>query len=113
MAGSFGNLLEQAGLAASPEGDAQPAAKAVATQEPIAYGPKIVVRHERKGHSGKTITRISGVVSGHEALSRLLKKQLAIGVRVDGETLILQGDQRERAARWLESQGAAVQRAWR
>ena len=107
MSGSFGDLLKQAGLTASKESEAEPV-RADATEtveESVAYAPKVVVRRERKGHGGKTVTVVTGVSSGHERLAKLLRKQLGTGTRVDDDTLVLQGDQRERAARWFESQG--------
>jgi len=111
MAGSFGDLLKQAGLAGTAPPD-EPAARVAEPEDAaIHYGSKVIVRKERKGHGGRTITRVSGVLSGHDELARLLKKQLGVGVRAEDETLILQGDQRERVARWLESQGAKVVRA--
>jgi translation initiation factor 1 (eIF-1/SUI1) len=114
MAGSFGDLLKQAGLEASAAGkaDAPEATQAdSADADAFTHANKVVVRRERKGHGGKTVTRISGILTGREALAQRLKKQMGVGARVDGETLVLHGDQRERVARWLESHGLTIVRA--
>ena len=114
MAGSFGDLLKQVGLAASdtpaPDASSPVAKPADVVEEPVTYGRKVVVRREKKVQGGKTITRVSGIASGLEPLAQRLKKQLGAGARVEDDTLVLHGDQRERVARWLESQGATVVR---
>lgn len=109
MAGSFGNLLVKAGLQAT-EGVPEPApAAAVATPTPgIAYGPKVVVRTSRKGHGGKTVTLVTGVTSGHEALVSQWKSAFSVGVRHVDEAIVLQGDQGDRVATWLGTAGARV-----
>ncbi len=38
----------------------------------------------------------------------IIHLQLGAGARVDGGTVVVQGDQRESAARWLEGRGATV-----
>ncbi len=73
---------------------------------------KAVVRQERKGHGGKTVTVIDGVaisrVDDLDALAKTVRKALGAGARVDGGTLVVQGDQREAASAWLTKQGASV-----
>ncbi|RAL23004.1 translation initiation factor [Lujinxingia litoralis] len=70
------------------------------------------LRIERKGRGGKTVTLLEGLGSpGEDALEALLgqlKRALGCGAAIDGEAIALQGDQRERAARWLQEQGASV-----
>jgi len=70
---------------------------------------KIVVRRERKGHGGKTVTRITGFRTGPEAmesLARELAKRLGVGAKVEGEHLWVQGDQVERLQDILPQMGA-------
>jgi translation initiation factor 1 len=60
---------------------------------PIAANGKVVVRMERKGHGGKTVTVVSGIASGgRDALTTKLKKGLGCGARLDGEDIVVQGD---------------------
>lgn len=106
MGGSFGDLLKKAGLEES-EATAAPAPDQGVEdeEEPLVYGPKLVVRFTRKGHGGKTVTEVRGIVSGHRAVLGRLKRELGSGGRVVDDALVLQGHQVERVARWLESQG--------
>ena len=62
---------------------------------------KVVVRMERAGRGGRTITRVSGVVLPGPALDdfvRSLKKALGCGASVEDGHIILQGDLVDRAA---------------
>ncbi len=69
---------------------------------------KLVVRMEKKGRRGKTVTRISGVPKNTlDALSKEMKKGLGCGATLEGPDLILLGDLVERAASWLEKAGAS------
>jgi translation initiation factor 1 len=104
MAGSLGDLLKKAGLAASPEVEAPPAAEE-APAGPAPWPKRLLVRFERKGHGGKTVTVISGLLGDHDAVLGRLRTELGVGGRVDGEDLVVQGNQVERVARWFESQG--------
>lgn len=68
---------------------------------------KVVVQREKKGRAGKTVTRVQGLSS--ELIERLepaMKSALGCGATVEGEDLLLLGDLVERAARWLEREGA-------
>jgi translation initiation factor 1 (eIF-1/SUI1) len=68
---------------------------------------KVVVRHERKGHGGKTITVVTGVApNARELICTALKKNLGCGARVDGDDIVLQGELVDRAFVWLEARGA-------
>jgi translation initiation factor 1 len=70
---------------------------------------KIVVRHERKGHGGKTVTLVQGLsLSGAdiEAFAREMKKALGCGATVDGGDIVLQGDIVDRAFAYLLKKGA-------
>ena len=68
---------------------------------------KVVVRHERKGHGGKTVTLVSGVApAARDGICASLKKALGCGARVDGDDIVLQGELVDRAIVWLEARGA-------
>lgn len=75
---------------------------------------RLVVRKERTGRGGKTITRVSGWNSGDHDLhvrARELKRALGCGASVEGDDVCVQGDLVERVAAHLErSQGARVVR---
>ena len=71
-------------------------------------GPRAVVRMERSGRGGKEVTVIE-----HMALSpkeredwlKALKAGLGCGGVVEGNNLMLQGDQRNRVPKLLEARG--------
>jgi translation initiation factor 1 len=72
-------------------------------------GPaRAVVRIERKGRGGKEATLVEKLELPSPALERWLeeaKRALGCGGSVEDGALVLQGDQRERVARWLERRG--------
>jgi translation initiation factor 1 len=108
MSKSFAQLFAEAGVAASdpPAADA-PAEVVERAPDPVLFADKVVVRHSRKGRGGRTVTLVAGVTSGIEAVIADLKRQLGVGARLDGDEIVIQGDQRERVARWLESRGVS------
>jgi len=68
-----------------------------------------VLRRERKGRGGKTVTLLSGLAlppARLDALARALRTALGCGARVDGATIVLQGDLAPRAEAWLRAHGA-------
>lgn len=68
---------------------------------------KIVLRREKKGRGGKTVTRIEGLPSARlPALAAEMKRGLGCGAKVEGDALILLGSLVDRAAAWLRDQGA-------
>jgi translation initiation factor 1 len=70
---------------------------------------KLVVRRERKGHGGKTVTVIEGLKlsSTHlETVARTLRKTLGCGSRVENGCVLLQGDLATAAEAWLRAHGA-------
>lgn len=108
--GSLKDQLQQAGFEATPgalEPDEPDEAQAAPTG--IVYARKVVVRHSRKGRGGKTVTLIDGVRHGHEELLSDLKKGLGVGGAVEGERIMLQGDQVDRAVAWFDKQGDVQQ----
>ena len=74
-------------------------------------GPQVggaIVRFERKGRGGKTVTCIEGL--GLEPadlldVARGLKRALGCGATVERHAIVLQGDQRARAVEALERLG--------
>jgi translation initiation factor 1 len=77
--------------------------------EGVGEGPaRAVVRIERKGRGGKEATIVEKLELAPSALEAWLdeaKRALGCGGAVEGGALVLQGDQRERVARWLERRG--------
>jgi translation initiation factor 1 (eIF-1/SUI1) len=70
---------------------------------------KIVLRVQRKGRGGKTVTLLScaGLArSSLDPLAREMRKALGCGSRVEEEGIVLQGDVQERAYIWLSERGA-------
>jgi translation initiation factor 1 len=72
-------------------------------------GPLLTFTIERKGHGGKTLTLVRGLNSLDTATQMELcasaRAALGIGGRFVDGILELQGDQRERAARYFERHG--------
>ena len=69
---------------------------------------RAVVRIERKGHGGKDMTRVEHLALSAKELERWLsdlKRALGCGGSIEGDDLLLQDDQRERAVAWLEARG--------
>jgi len=69
---------------------------------------RAVVRIERTGRKGKEVTVIEHLelqVAERDAWLTELKVSLGCGGAVEGVALVLQGDQRERAAKWLTKKG--------
>lgn len=97
-------------LPAGPVTPTTPSEQAKASPpDPIAQAKKLVLRRERKGHGGKTATRIEGLVANAEVLNTALgeiKRALGCGATIDGGDIVVQGDQTDRLAAYLESRGA-------
>jgi translation initiation factor 1 len=72
-------------------------------------GPaRAVIRIERKGRGGKEATLVEKLGLPAPTLAAWLdeaKRSLGCGGVVEDGALVLQGDQRERIARWLERRG--------
>jgi translation initiation factor 1 len=85
-----------------PEGPAPKAPKEV-------KGPaRAVVRLERAGRRGKEVTLIEHLElppAQREVWLKELKSAMGCGGVLEDESLVLQGDLRERVARWLEKKG--------
>ncbi len=79
-----------------------------AAPRPVKGPARAVVRLERKGRAGKEATVVEKLALSPEVLrawSDDLKRALGCGGAVEGDAIALQGDQRERARRWLEARG--------
>lgn len=84
-------------------------AKPPAKRTPWNAAAKLVVRHERKGHGGKTATRVEGLVGSTRELEeavREVKRALGCGASLDGRDVVVQGDQGERLLAFLTDRGA-------
>lgn len=69
---------------------------------------RAVIRLERKGHGGKEVTVVSHLEAGEQALESLLselKTTLGVGGRRKDDTLVFQGDQRDRLRAALSVRG--------
>jgi translation initiation factor 1 len=76
-------------------------------EAPGSSAAKIVVRREKKGRGGKTVTRVSGLTADERApLAKQMKRVLGCGATVEGDDVVLLGSLVDRAADWLEARGA-------
>ena len=85
-----------------------PAAPAKAEQVKKKVPAKAVVRLERAGRRGKEVTIVEQLELTAEVRDdwlTSLKSALGCGGAIEGTALVLQGDQRERAANWLTKRG--------
>jgi translation initiation factor 1 len=98
----------RAALPSTPETpETTTTATAKTAPAPKDFLDKVVVRHERKGHGGKTVTVVSGIApSARDALCGALKKAMGCGARVEGDDVVLQGELVERAIAFLQARGA-------
>ncbi|MBK7207213.1 MAG: translation initiation factor [Elusimicrobia bacterium] len=75
--------------------------------------PPVVVRLERTGRGGKTVTCVEGVRAPPEGLAALLKTlktRLGAGGVLEKGALVIQGDQRERLCALLPTLGYPAKR---
>jgi translation initiation factor 1 len=87
--------------APSPSSSAPPS-----SPPPREFAEKVVVRHERKGHGGKTVTVVSGVLpAARQDVADALKRALGCGARIDGDDVVLQGELVDRAIAFLQARG--------
>ena len=97
------------GLASLKEG--LPSKEIPARPAATPKGPgRAVVRYERKGRGGKEATVVEQLaLSARERAEWLLamKQALGCGGMLEGEALVLQGDQRARVRAWLEARGVS------
>lgn len=80
---------------------------AAPTKEAAKFGPRVVVRKEKKGHGGKTVTVVSGVLAAHlDDICGALKTKLGSGARIEGDDIVVQGDLVDRVDVALVALGA-------
>lgn len=73
------------------------------------FAGKLVVAKSKKGRGGKTVTCVRGIDANEaqlEQLAKELRQALGCGSSVEEKEIIVQGEQTERVAKWLEAQGA-------
>src|SRR5262245_11821250 len=90
---------------AAPSDEAKPAP---ADTKRVPAPARAVVRMERKGHGGKECTVIEQLELNPRDLERWLKSlktSLGCGGSIDGKSIILQGDHRERLKTLLADRG--------
>jgi translation initiation factor 1 len=94
-----------------PEGHVPAPAPAADSGTPgsVARAPaRAVVRLERKGRGGKEATLVEKLELAPAELARWadeLKRSLGCGGGVEGDAVVVQGDQRDRVVRWLVARG--------
>jgi len=82
--------------------------KAPAVKPPRPPPARAVVRIERKGRGGKEATIVEKLALPPKELASwadTLKRSLGCGGTVEGDAIVVQGDQRERVRKWLEAKG--------
>lgn len=106
---ALGNLEVPAGEPAPAPPPEPTAASPASRADDLGDQPRLVLRRERKGRGGKTVTLLEGLQLDPEALdslARALAKALGGGARAEGPVVVLAGDQRDRAQTWLRKRGA-------
>jgi translation initiation factor 1 len=97
----------RASLPDVPVAEAVSSTSAAPTKEAAKFGPKVVVRKEKKGHGGKTVTVVSGVLAAHlDDICGALKTKLGSGARIEGDDIVVQGDLVDRVDVALVALGA-------
>jgi len=104
---SLGALLGKEDAPDAPKKEAKNAAPEAAAKK-TKTGSRAILAREIKGRGGKTVTAISfrdGTMNSLGELAKELRTSLGCGGVVEGERIILQGDQVERASAWLAAKG--------
>ena len=107
---SLAGALAGRGLIVSPAAPPPPAAPATPPADADLAGcDKIVLRRERKGRGGRTVTVVAGLglrPPGLEVLTRALRHAFGCGASVEGDAIVVQGDLAARIEPWLAARGA-------
>lgn len=104
LQGALGELPAGAPPAADPGRPAAPA-----DPSPPQLRGTIVIRREKKGRGGKTVTVVEGLGLPPEALATMaqqLRRHLGSGAHVEGEAIVVTGAQTTRVRDWLSARGA-------
>lgn len=107
---SLAEALRAGGVEVREAAAAPAPTPAPSVERSLARSGKIVVRRERHGHGGKTVTVVAGIAlppAKLEELAQRLRKALGCGSRVEGGQILLQGDRAPAVEVWLRAQGAA------
>lgn len=86
-----------------------PGSSAASPEGVVSRATKLVVRKEKKGRGGKTVTRVDGLTGDPSALAavaRALAKALGSGATLEEGSILVQGAQSPRVAEWLRARGA-------
>ena len=109
---TLADLLRRQGVAVGsgelPASASDPTPSTATERLDVGGARKIVLRRERKGRGGKTVTVVEGVKlppSGLEGLARALRRALGCGASVEGATIVVQGDMLVRIEPWLLEHG--------
>lgn len=111
--GSLGDLFKQAGYTASDKETAREQEQADDNKDgekPVCRSEtkKIVIRTERKGRGGKTVTIVEGLHGTEPELQEMAKKmrkRLGCGSAVEGRCIVFQGSLVDRVTEWLAENG--------
>jgi translation initiation factor 1 len=85
-----------------------PAGSKTPPPAPVPSKGRVIVRREKKGHGGKTVTIAEGeglTAAVLPALERDAKKALGTGARIEDGALVVQGDLADRLVKWLTERG--------
>ncbi|MEM9456944.1 MAG: translation initiation factor [Myxococcota bacterium] len=107
LQGSLGDLPEAELPTEPPTMPTSPTPPTSSAAAP--FRGKIVIRREKKGRGGKTVTVIEGLGQPPEALAdtaQQLRRNLGTGAHVEGTTIVVTGAQGQRIRDWLSSRGA-------
>lgn len=90
-----------------PAGPREPAPIQAEQAASAEFSEKVIVSRSKKGRGGKTVTLVAGVrPNAREPLAADLRKALGCGATVDGDEVVVQGDQVPRVRAFLEARGA-------
>ncbi len=73
------------------------------------FAPKVIVSRQSKGRGGKTVTVIRGVLLTGKPMKQFVKalrKDLGAAGYLDGEDVVVSGDQTSRVEAFLRARGA-------
>lgn len=102
----FAKLARETALAARPAGVSPAPVPAPGPRPRTSLAPRLFVRHEAVGRSGKVITRISGVPAElRDTVAARLRKALGCAAELDAEDVVLTGSLKQRANEWFEKLG--------
>ena len=102
----FAKLARSSALAVKQQTTFPASVPAPVRRPQTSPAPRLVMRHEAAGRSGKVVTRISGVPAEvRDAVAARLRKALGCGAEVDADDVVLAGSLKERASEWFQKIG--------